>query len=145
MIQRKQSLWLLIAALLNSGVLFLDLYRWHEVVNGVDTEHQLRVTDHFPSLLIALTIIILPLVTIFMFQQRKTQIRLSIMSIIAVGSFVTMMLTRVSKLSQQPIVPTMPSYWVGAVLPVISLVFLVLAIFGIRRDDKLVKSMDRLR
>ena len=56
-----------------------------------------------------------------------------------------MMLNRVANLSKQTPPVTEGSYWVGAVLPVLSIVFLVLAISGIRRDEKLVRSTDRLR
>ena len=145
MLQRKQSIYLFIAALLNAGVLYFDLYRTHTLVNGTDTPGQLRVADHYPSLLIALVMILLPLVTIFMFGNRKRQLRLSFVSIFSVLSFTVLMLARITILSKLATPPTSGSYWIGAVLPVISLVFVVLAIMGIRSDEKLVKSVDRLR
>ncbi len=145
MIQRKQSIWLLLAALLSAGVLFFDLYRG-QINIGEVTEHKvLRVADHYPSLLIALVMSILPFVTIFMFGNRKRQITMSAVSIVSTISFLAMMLNRVTNLSKQTPPITEGSYWVGAVLPVLSIVFLVLAISGIRRDEKLVRSTDRLR
>jgi hypothetical protein len=145
MIQRKQSLWLLLAALLNAGVLFFDLYRSHSMVNGVDVTGRLRVADHFPSLLIALVMTGLPLITIFMFRDRKRQMRLTIAAVIATLSFLSISLLRVGNLGKQVPPPTDGSYWVGAILPAIAIVFLFLALGGIRRDEKLVKSVDRLR
>jgi FtsH-binding integral membrane protein len=145
MIQRKQTLWLFIAALLNAGVFYFDLYKTHTVINGVDTLGQLRVADHYPSLLIALVMTLFPLITIFMFRDRKRQMRMSFVGVIAIASFITMLLGRVTNLSKQVPPPSNGSYWIGAVLPVIALVFIFLAIFGIRRDEKLVKSVDRLR
>ena len=145
MIQRKQSIWLFIAALLNICVLFVDLYQTHSLVNGVDTPGQLRVSDHYPSLLLVVVMGLLPIVTIFMFKDRKRQIRMTIISILSVGTFITLTLSRVSNLSKAVPQPTSGNYWIGAVLPVIALVFLILAIVGIRSDDKLVKSVDRLR
>jgi dipeptide/tripeptide permease len=142
MIQRKQSIWLLIAALLNAGVFYFDLYKYHAVINGVDTPAQLRVSDHFPTLLIALVMTLLPLVTIFMFRNRKRQITLSVFSIIAISGFITMALQRTKNLNA---VPASESYWIGSVLPIAAIVFLFMAILGIRKDDKLVKSTDRLR
>lgn len=145
MIQRKQSIWLLLAALLSAGVLMFDLYRG-EISIGEMTEHKvLRVADHYPSLLIALVMAILPFVTIFMFGNRKRQITMSAVSILSTISFLAMMLNRVTNLSKQTPPVTGGSYWVGAVLPVLAIVFLVLAIAGIRRDEKLVRSTDRLR
>lgn len=145
MIQRKQSLWLLLAALLNAGVLFFDIYRSHSMVNGVDTVNRLRVSDHFPSLLIALVMIALPFIAIFMFGNRRRQTRLAAMSIVATLAFITLSLSRVGSLGKQTPPPTDGSYWIGAIVPVIAVVFLILAIAGIRHDEKLVKSVDRLR
>ena len=142
MIQRKQSLWLLIAALLNAGVFYFGVYRYHIMENGVDTLKEVRVNDHFPSLLIALVMAILPLITIFMFGNRKRQIAMSFVSILAVCSFVTIALSRTRNLNA---LPSSESYWVGAVLPVAAVVFLFMAIIGIRKDEKLVRSVDRLR
>ena len=145
MLQRKQSLWLLIAALLNAGVFYFDLYRYHVSENNVDTVKMLRVSDHYPSLLIALVMTLLPLVTIFMYSNRKRQIAMTLISILAIGSFITMALNRATGISKMIPAPTNESYWIGAVLPVIAIVFLLLAMLGIRRDEKLVKSVDRLR
>ncbi len=145
MIQRKQSIFLLLAALLNAGVFYFDLYRTHTIINGADTLGQLRVSDHYPSLLVALVITIVPLVTIFMYGNRKRQMAMSFATIIALLSFISLLLARVGNLGKTVPPPSSGSYWIGAVLPVISLVLVLLAIFGIRKDEKLVKSMDRLR
>lgn len=145
MIQRKQSLWLFIAALLNAGVFYFDFYRYHVIENGVDTQKALRVSDHYPSLLIALVMTLLPLVTIFMYAKRKRQVSMTFVSILSIGSFITLALNRVTGISKMVPAPTNESYWIGAVLPVVAIVFLVLAMIGIRRDEQLVKSVDRLR
>lgn len=153
MIQRKQSLWLFIAALLNAGVLYFDIYKYNIAIPKpllteqvmVSTPQTIKVADHFPSLLIALVMILLPLVTIFMYKKRKQQVAMAFVSILAVLSFMTMSLKRVNHVSTLTPAPTNESYWIGAILPVVALVFLVLAIIGIRKDDKLVKSADRLR
>jgi len=146
MIQRKQSLWLFIAALLDAGVFYFDLYKTHMVVNGADTlGTPLRVVDHYPSLLIALVITILPFVTIFMYGNRKRQMSMSFASLIALIAFISLTLFRVGNLGKAVPPPSSGSYWIGSVLPVISVVFVILAILGIRKDEQLVKSMDRLR
>jgi uncharacterized membrane protein YqjE len=146
MLQRKQSLWLFIAALLGAGVVYFDIYKTHTMVNGVDSPGaSLRVADHFPSLLIALVMTALPLVTIFLFNTRKRQINLAMLTILADVAFIALQLWRVSALGTATPPPTSGSYWIGAVLPVAAIVFLIMGISGIRRDDKLVRSVDRLR
>jgi len=140
MIQRKQSLWLLLAALCSAGVLYFDLYR----SSGMPVV-SLRTSDHYPSLLVALVMSLLPLISIFMFKDRKRQKVMTFVSMLATLSFISLILMRVSGLSKMTPPPAPGSYWIGAVLPAISLVLLILALVGINKDDKLVKSMDRLR
>ena len=142
MIQRKQSLWLLIAALLNVCVFFFGIYRYHIMENGIDTLKEIRVNDHLPSLLLALVMTILPFVTIFMFGNRKRQVSMSFVSILTVCSFIGIALGRTRDLGA---LSSSESYWLGTILPIASLVFLFMAIMGIRKDEKLVRSVDRLR
>lgn len=145
MIQRIQSVWLLLAALCCLGLFFFDIYHAEIAVNGVSTIKAIRVSDHYPSLLIALVITIMPLVAIFMFKNRKRQKLISIFSIVATIGFVTMALGRVTNFNNDNPAAVNGSYWIGAVLPAIAIIFLILAIRGINHDDKLVKSVDRLR
>jgi hypothetical protein len=146
MIQRKQTLWLFLAALLSAGVFYFDLYTAHSTVAGVDTVSRLRVVDNFPSLLLALVMCCLPLISIFMFQHRKRQVNLTMISMVDTAGFMALTLWRVPDfISHLPVPPTSSNYWIGSVLPVIAFVFLILAIIGVRKDEKLVRSVDRLR
>jgi hypothetical protein len=146
MIQRKQTLWLLLAALLNTGVFFFDLYHAHTIVDGMDTLTRLRVADHFPSLLVALIMVAVPFITIFLFKNRKQQQRMALISILACISFISLVLMRVNSLNGAVPAPTDGAYWIGAILPVVSIVLLIMAIIGISKDEKMVRSsFDRLR
>ena len=147
MIQRKQSLWLLIAALLNVCVLLFGLYDYHILENGKDMLKHLRVADHYPSLIITVVMVMLPLVTIFLFNNRKRQMSMTAYAMVAEAAFVTALLVRVGSLAKlvPPPLDGSGNYGIGAILPIIAFVFLVMALVGIRKDEKLVKSVDRLR
>ena len=145
MIQRKQTLWLFIAALISAGLLYFNLYSAHIMVNGADTIALLRVNDHYPSLLLAIILIILPVISIFMYGKRKQQRSMTIVSILAAAGFISMLLWRVTSFNKANPTATGGTYGVGAVLPVLAIIFLILAIRGINKDIKLVKSLDRLR
>jgi putative copper export protein len=80
-----------------------------------------------------------------MYKNRKRQISMTVASIIATLAFEGMALNRVSLLEKMVPAPTNGSYWVGSVLPVVSIIFLIMAAIGVRKDEKLVRSMDRLR
>lgn len=145
MIQRIQSLWLLLAALVNAGLFYFALYKADMVQNGVTVVQSLRVNDHYPSLLIALVITIMPLIAFFMYKSRTKQRNMALFAVVATIGFVAATLMRVSNFNNGTSAPINGSYWIGAILPVISVVFLFMAINGIRKDEKLVRSQDRLR
>ncbi len=149
MIQRIQSLWLLIASLL-SALLMIDWYTGY--VYKADVPHglgaivtPLRITDHFPSLLIAVVMIALPLVSIFFFKNRKRQRSLSWLALLTSVAFIAVSLMRIEDFKNAAPMPRNGSYQPGIVVPVVVMVFLFMAINGIKKDERLVKSMDRLR
>ncbi len=146
MIQRIQSVWLLLAALCNASLFYFDIYRADVIINGVAATHHLRINDHYPSLLVALVTMIMPLAAIFMFKKRKQQrTMVALCLVFTIGSLSTMLMRVTNFNNSVTPPPSNGTYWVGAVLPVIAIIFLILAIRGINKDEKLVKSLDRLR
>lgn len=145
MIQRIQSVWLLLAALCCLSLFFFDVYHANIMVNGVATTQYIRVNDHYPSLLIALVITAMPVAAIFMYKIRKRQKAIAIFSIVAIVGFIAMTLSRVTNFNTDNPTAIDASYWIGAVLPAVAIIFLIMAIRGINKDEKLVKSLDRLR
>jgi hypothetical protein len=145
MIQRIQTLWLLLAALVNAGLFVFAQYKADIMQNGVAVTQYIRVNDHYPSLLVALVITALPMFAIFMYKNRTKQRNLALVSLVATVGFIATTLMRVRNFNNGTSAPVNGTYWIGSVLPVISVIFLFMAISGIRKDEKLVKSLDRLR
>jgi peptidoglycan/LPS O-acetylase OafA/YrhL len=144
MIQRKQTLWLLLAALVSAGVFYFPLYRGHIDIAGIDTLVYLEVGKNMPLLLMALVMTVLPLIAIAMFTNRKRQRSLAAVSGVATIAFISFAMMRVTPFIKESGISN-DSYWIGMVLPFIGMVFLILAIMGINRDEKRIKSLDRLR
>lgn len=136
MIQRIQTVYLILAALVIGA-----LYYWFP---NVTDEAGNMVIDRNQPLIMGLIIVsvILSLISIFNFKKRKLQFvmnRLNIISnFVLLGVFVYRSLT----LSGGTFVS---EKGIGVLFPVISIVFLVLANKAIKRDEDLVKSVDRLR
>ncbi len=87
---------------------------------------------------------ILSISIIFLFRNRKRQLRLIKISILLtiiliVGIFIIYSRIITSQLTVGE------TFNAGAFFPLISLLLLVLAYRGVKRDDKLVRSADRLR
>ena len=135
MIQRIQSVYLALASVLNLGVYFTPVY---------DKAMQDPEAWIGYGLAVALVIpIILSLVTIFLYEDRMKQIRLLkadlIVQVIALG-FASGVL-----LSLGGIGTYLWDEALGTLMIVIALLLMVLAIRSIRKDEELVRSMDRIR
>ena len=129
MIQRIQTIYLLISALIMGA-----LYLWFPVITDTDGELVILIPVF---LSIALAII-----SILNFKKRQMQFVLNrlniLLSFVLLGVFVYRSLT----LSGETLVS---EKGIGILLPIISIVFLVLANKAIKKDEDLVKSVDRLR
>ena len=136
MIQRIQSIYLLLIVLIN-GILpfFVDLW---VSVSGEKINVQNNVL--FLSLFIASAV--LAFVCIFLFKNRKNQFVINrlniILNLFLLGFFVyrSLNLSGETEVSEKGI---------GMLIPIVSIVFLVIANRAIKRDEDLVKSVDRLR
>jgi len=146
MIQRIQTIWLLLAALAAFALFYTDVYRAEFAAGGsMPVLKHLRVAEHYPSLLVAVVVVLIPLAAIFLFKNRKRQRSLAWGGVLATLGFISVNLMRIGNFNNQIPQPVNGAYQAGSVLPVVVLIFLILAIRGINRDEKLVRSLDRLR
>ena len=136
MLQRVQTLYLLITAGLSLGLIFV-FHLWLD-----DELLKVFAQDEILFLSLFLGSGTLSLFTILNFKKRQLQFvigRLNIiLNFILLGLFVyrSLNLSGETEVSEKGI---------GMFLPVISIVFLVLANKAIKKDEDLVKSVDRLR
>lgn len=136
MIQRVQTVYLFITVLLMAA-----LYVWFPTMVG--TDGNLVIDRNEPLVLGCILLsIVLSLISIFSFKKRQTQFVLNrltiLLNFVLLGVFVYRSLT----LSGETLVS---EKGIGFFIPIISIVFLVLANKAIKRDEELVKSVDRLR
>ena len=136
MIQRIQTIYLVVSAIV-MGALFM----WFPVVLGKDGSVIMERNEPLLFGLIFVSIA-LAIISILSFKKRQLQFVLNRLNIISnfvlLGVFVYRLLT----LSGETIVS---EKGIGVLFPIISIVFLVLANKAIKRDEDLVKSVDRLR
>ena len=143
MIQRMQSVWLFLAALLNGALFISPLYKYQ---SAEASDNLLSANNFYPLMIIAAVITFMPLMTIFLFKNRKKQIRMIVVSILATISFIAVMMMRISSIKKGLPEPINDQYLIpGSLLPVVAILFMIVAIRGVNKDEKLVKSMDRLR
>jgi hypothetical protein len=86
---------------------------------------------------------LLAMVCIFLYKKRTLQLKICLVGI--VFSTITTTLTMLQYYNYIPKTAAGKSIFIGMVFPLLMIVFFALAQAGIKKDDKLVKSMDRLR
>ena len=136
MIQRVQSVYLLITAIF-AGVLPFFFNLW------IDVDGQAVYSSN--ELLISITFYasaILAIWSMLRFKNRKIQFVINrlnmILNVFLLGFFVYRSLNLSGEIS-------VSEKGIGMLIPVFSIVFLVLANRAIKKDEDLVKSVDRLR
>ena len=141
MIQRIQSLWLLLASLLVFLTLKFSFYSGN-ILNPDNTKKYEYLTSfaRIPLLLLTFLLGLLCLVTLFLFKNRKLQMKLIILAIIlAIGEIALFFKYSAEFIANEG------SYGLGTVLVVLVPILLILASRGVYKDEKLIKSLDRLR
>ena len=136
MLQRIQTIYLLLSAGVSAGLIYI-VPIW-ETKDGVDV----YAFNEVLSLSLFISSALLSLISIFMFKKRKFQFVLGRLNIILnfflLGFFVYQSL----RISGETAVS---EKGIGMLLPIISIVLLALANKAIKKDEDLVKSVDRLR
>jgi hypothetical protein len=155
MIQRVQTLYLLFAGLVIAGLFVFPLVHGVYVngqpetitVTGVfkDVNGQPAHTETFIPLIIATAFVaLLPLSVIFFYKNRRRQINLcyGLMLVIIAYSY---WVSQTVKNAIDGAYLNMSNYGIGIILLSLSLLLIVIAQKSIQKDEKLVRSADRLR
>lgn len=156
MIQRKQTIFLLLSAIA-LGLLHyfplasfigdkdsLVMYVFQVVSLVPDQVSELPDYFVFPILAVNSMIILLTILTIFLFKNRRMQLNILRISLILlllmIGSFFFYYVNILEQASGG-----ITHYEIGSYLPLIAFIFYIFAYRGIMSDEKLVRSADRLR
>lgn len=135
MIQRIQSIYLLLAAAASCGLIFVfPLY--------ANEAGLVEATDSMLYLGLFLGSGVLSLITIFLYSKRQNQFVAGRLNIILNFILLGVLVYQSQILSGGA---AAPEKGIGMLIPIISIVFIVLANRAIKRDEDLVKSVDRLR
>ncbi|MBO9565623.1 MAG: DUF4293 domain-containing protein [Niastella sp.] len=141
MIQRIQSVWLLLAAAASFLTLRFSFYSGNIIKEGQPKAFSSLIATN--DILLTITTVatgLLALVAIFLYKNRKLQTRLCLIALLLSGLNLVLFYIQVKKF-----VPQEGNYDLTAFVAIVVPVLIILAIRGIYRDQKLVKSLDRLR
>lgn len=158
MIQRIQSVFLLLLALAMGSVLFLPIWSKSDPVSGqhlVMTAISLSYapsdpgmsvsTSTWPIAALATASMFVALIEIFQYRNRLRQLQLGLLNLLLIIATIGTSFYYTSIGEQQLNLKIMGSFEAGFYLPTLALLLNLLANRFIRRDEQLVRSMDRLR
>ena len=136
MLQRIQTIYIIVSAIITGC-----LYTWFPTIldeagNTVIARNEILV---FGLLFVSIA---LAIISILSFKKRQFQFVMNRLNIISNFVLLGVFVYRSLKISGETLVS---EKGIGVLLPIISIVFLVLANKAIKKDEDLVKSVDRLR
>jgi hypothetical protein len=138
MIQRIQSLWLFLASSTAALIWFLPLF------SDDETEKTFFITESLVLLLVLVFSGLISFVTIFFFKKRSAQKQLIILNICLALGIIALEYLQIENFKSN--FGIKQGHWqISAILPFFIILFLSFAYRGIRKDEKLLSSTDRLR
>ena len=154
MIQRIQSIFLFLASIAIALMFFFPLANFFSenysvqfwvigIIKFTEFSDSININS-LPLLIIVPFIALLSFTTIFLYKNRKIQLKLIkfnlLLNIVLIALYFFYYIDYIEETTFAN-----ADYLVGSFFPLISLLFLTLAFRAIRKDEKLVRSADRLR
>ena len=136
MIQRIQTLWLLLAAACAFASFKFSYYSGTKVNDIV--LHELNATSTFLLMITTIAVAGLALINIFLFKKRTLQLRLCVLGILLEAVLIFLYYREISTFVQG-------TYSLTAILHSVIVLAFFLAARAINKDSKLLKESNRLR
>ncbi|HEX7756328.1 MAG TPA: DUF4293 domain-containing protein [Niabella sp.] len=140
MIQRKQTLWLLLA-LICAVLTFKFPFYNGTVINGTEgvSGAEITATDNIWLLLLTSAIALISMAAIFLYKNRKVQLRLTFIGLLASVGLIALYISYIKNFQPGGRIS------LSALLTLGIVVGFFFALKGIRRDQKLIRDLNRLR
>ena len=157
MIQRIQTVYLILVAVLMTLAAVLPVAEYFDVAKNIVYQLGMRgfvqlnpdgtflsAISTNPVTFIFGIILVVTIMTIFKYKNRKQQFRLCTVNFLLILIY-TIVLAVVIFVGKNKLVGTELTLKIPAVFSIVALILNYLAMRGIAKDENLVKSMDRLR
>lgn len=152
MIQRIQTLFLLVVAILMGSLYFFpiaqlfgeqqEIYEFYFNGLRVFGEEDLYVAT-WPTFVLLSVIVFIAFFSIFLFKKRVLQMRVNLFNIVLMIGYLGLNYFYIHNFHNQ--MNGKVVYQLVAVFPIISVIFTYLAIRSIGKDEALIRSIDRIR
>ena len=141
MIQRIQTIWLLLATALGISSLKTSFYVGSRIKDNIPQPAEVITASYNIMLMVAtIATATLAFLAIFLFKNRKLQIRVVIVSLLLSLGTILLYYWQSKSFAGEG-----STFTITAIIPIAIPVLLILAWRGIYKDHKVIKSLDRLR
>lgn len=158
MIQRVQTIYLILAFLAGVATFFLPFahylsgdvkmgeFAMFGVFNVQSDTLEMTNPYPFPTYVFGILISIIPLIAVFLYKKRPAQMKITRFGFLVNLGFVVYLFFAIDKVNEVAFDSTAEVlHHTGFYLPIAAMVFLFLAVRGIKKDEALVRSLDRIR
>lgn len=157
MIQRIQSLYLFAAAIMISMLLFFPVADfWGDISYqfsamgfhdlSPESESPFNAMFSLPLLVFTICLTLLPFLTILLYKNRKKQLLLIRLTLgLMIALLILVFFYYIPTIENEINLTADYISAFGMFFPLMALVFIILAQKGVIKDEKMIKSMDRLR
>lgn len=162
MIQRRQTIFMLLSAIISALLFFVPLMTFKAndsvmsfTIFGIENPVEgitLSQSYTWPLIVLAALMTILPFYTLLRYKKRQHQVKMCQLDLLLNIVFIGVVFLYYEADIQQVIAAVEGetyqlevAYFIGMAIPLVNLVLEILAIRGIKKDIELLKSIDRLR
>lgn len=150
MIQRKQTIWLLLAALsiLLTILIPYGIHTSTSLETTTITESDLNAKSNLLLMISSIISCVFSFVLIFLYHNRKLQMSLTLLGVLVAIAVLGLQLydaTQTALGNKIAIGIVGSKIYLGIAVPIICIFFLMLAYAGIKKDEKIIRDSDRLR
>lgn len=138
MIQRQQTLWLLLATLAAVLSFMFPFVIGKGLDKGIEVDKTIKAGSGFLLLITTGASVILSSGIIFLYKDRKLQMKLCLLGLLIAVIIIILYISEMNKLSKSTLA-------LFCILPFAIAAGYFMAFRNIRKDEKLVKSLDKLR
>lgn len=138
MIQRQQTLWLLLATVAALLSFMFPFATGKGMEKMLEVDKTLKADSNFLLLICTGASLILSAAVIFLYKDRKMQIKLCLAGLLLSVIIIVLYIMQMQKMTKSTLA-------LFCILPFAMLAGYFMAFRNIRKDEKLVKSLDKLR
>ena len=143
MIQRIQSVYLLVSIVISSLLLVVPIYEFQPGTPDGGEIRSFTITSNAFLALLNGAIGLLSLIAIFFYKKRNMQIRICNLGLLLTCVLIGLLFFMADTMSENA--NQKVHYLYGSYLPLIQILFIFLATRAVKKDEDLVRSADRLR